>query len=143
MITDRLKYRKRKIDLMLGIVYLILGMFFLTASLFAVWHLNGDVYFVLILIMGGIACTATTYLYLGMYNGKRDYIIIEQDIIYKDRGLVRSKLMLPIAQIKQCKKMGEKIRIEMSLKHKSETIYLDCLNIDDIKALESKLELNR
>jgi hypothetical protein len=80
-------------------------------------------------------------LYLSIWIGKRNYLVIEDGIIIKDRGVLLPKFTAPLNGVKRSIVVGNQLRASLT-DGRELRIYMDCVKIDDLCELKKLLQLD-
>ncbi len=124
------KYEKSKLNLISSIVFGILSL-----KNFGLLILTGSTPYNLLLMIATVATAAMAMMHLKMYLGHRVYLSINDTLLYKDQGLIRSKKRIYLKNIKYIKTIGSQIRIGVEQEDELR-VNLNCLNVEDIAKLE-------
>ncbi|MCT4620792.1 MAG: hypothetical protein N4A62_15565 [Marinisporobacter sp.] len=137
----KFKYAKNTIDLVVGITYGISAMFHFSFLVIILVNFKKINLFIPLLLFVSISYIALFILYLNIYFGRRNYLVINDDKLFKDQGLIRSNKKVELSNIRYVRKIGDKIRIGLEERNELR-INLNCLNVEDITKLESILGSN-
>lgn len=134
------RYAKKQLDLCLSITW---GMIALINFVMVVFILKFafDMPLIAILpLMQALLSLALCRLFALVYNGSRAYLIIENGYIYKDQGLIRSKKMFKLSDIRNSIILGDKLRLSSNNRTEFH-INLSCILVDDIYQLKEVLQI--
>ena len=136
-----MKYYKNSFNLILGIGWLAISLLGMSMVLFFTMTPLSLGWFILVPISLVLLSALCSAMHFSVYFGKRTYVIIDQEYIQKDNGLIRPKSTLEVKNISKVMIIGNSLRISES-SGKEMRINLDCLGIDDICILKEKLGLH-
>lgn len=136
-----MKYVKKELFLFLamgwGVVALmglgLLAMFTLTPMSMGL--------FILLPLVQVILSISLCLMYISAYGGSRNYLVLDEDFIYKDSGLVRSKGKMKRSEIEDSLLLGSTLRL-VDVNGKEFSINLDCVKIKDIEILKENLSVS-
>lgn len=142
MMMRELKYAKQSIDLFASIVWGLLSVTHFIGLILIMLNSRfglGSILFFLMLLFISICGGALSVMYGTMYTGKRTYILLEDKQLIKDQGIIRPKKEISLVDVRSARKIGNQLRLSLGGR-KELKVYLNCLTIEDIELIESKLD---
>jgi len=133
------KYARRTLDLIASIVYGISAIFHFSLLIFILINSRKMNLFIPLLLFVSVMVSALCILYLNIYFGRRNYLVVNEGIMFKDQGIVWPNKKVGLSDIRYTKIIGDKIRLGLGDRNELR-VNLDCLNVEDITKLESILQ---
>ena len=132
------KYAKNTLDIIGAIIYGILALLHFSFFIFILVNSTKINLFIPLILLVSVIWIALFILYLNIYLGHRNYLVIYDGKLFKDRGFILPKNKIELSNILYVRKVGDKIRIAIGERNELK-INLNCLIVDDIEKLESIL----
>lgn len=129
------KYAKNTLDLICSILFGILGLLHFSFLILILINSTPNLFIPLLLLFVSVIESPTSILHFKMYIGHRNYLVINNNELHKDQGLIRKKKKVDLCKLRYARKVGGKIRLGLGERNELR-INLDCLNIEDITKLE-------
>lgn len=139
--TIEMKYLKNGLNLFIAVSWVIIALMGLGVILcFTMTPLSLGAFLILPLIQIVLSIMLSV-MHFSVYFGIRTYIYVDNDILYKDCGMVRPKARIKISDINNKMAIGSTLRLS-DHRGREFKINLDCLRIDDYLILKEKLNMD-
>lgn len=135
------KYAKNTLDLIVAIIYGILALLHFSFLIIILVNSKQANLLIALLLLVSVIGIALFILYLNIYIGRRNYLVIYDGKLFKDQGLIRQNKKVELSNIRYARIVGDKIRLGLGERNELR-INLNCLNVEDIIKLESILDSN-